>query len=143
MNELMMSLEKQVGHDCQSRSVLIVDDDDLIADFYQIVMEIGQLDFKLVKTQSDAIRCFLDCHSRGEAFSTLILDWCLPGKLDPPFSMIKAMKATNPNLFVLVVTGAPHLVPRGPLFEELVDLLLPKPVKPSVLLEALNSSQRI
>lgn len=138
MSELMMCSENQFANGNQSQSVLIVDNDDLIADYYQILMEIGQLDFTLVKTQSDAIRSFLDHHSRGEAFSTLIMEWCLPGKLDSPFSVIKAMKAVNPVLFVLVVTGAPHLVPKGSLFDELVDVILPKPVKPSVLLNVLK-----
>ena len=131
MTESLKSLQ---GH------VLIVDDDDLIADFYEIVMEIGQLDFKLAGTLDEAREVFQTQLAAGRVFSALIMDLCLSGPYCSPLPWIKEVKTTSPGLRVLIVTGAPHLIHKDPLFDEVVDMLLPKPIKPSVLLSALGTS---
>jgi two-component system alkaline phosphatase synthesis response regulator PhoP len=118
-------------------SILIVEDEQHLADGLRFNLEAEQYDVEAVKDGDSALKLLLE---QGRHFDVVVLDVMLPGK--DGFQVAAELRAAGNFVSILMLTarGRPEDVLRG--FESGADDYLPKPFELSVLLARLHALLR-
>lgn len=118
------------------RRVLVVDDNEQVRATLEAVLRSSQFHVTTAANVGEALRLINE-----QAFDVLLCDLHMPGAGDG-FTVVSAMRHTNPNAVTLVFTGYPALKEAMNAILLQADEILVKPLAPATLVELIREKLR-
>lgn len=116
------------GLEAQQAKILLVDDDEAVRTSLKTVLEFSQFRVTAATTVTEALQLIAK-----EPFDVLLCDLHMPGAGDG-FTVVSAMRHTNPDAVTLVFTGYPAIDQAMDAILLQADEILVKPLAPPELL---------